>query len=201
MVQCRIKMLDKMEKVEEVVEEEKTVFYFPEIEKLRPPLLKLENASFGYDESKLIIKNADFFVDCDSRTAIVGSNGAGKSTLLKMLLGDNPILSGNQYRNPRLRVSIFTQHHVDQLDLSITPLEQLRRNNPGEPVEKYRAHLSRFGLRAKLQLTPIYMLSGGQKSRVSFASCVFNGPHILILDEPTNHLDLDAVDALITALN
>jgi ATP-binding cassette subfamily F protein 3 len=47
----------------------------------------------------------------------------------------------------------------------------------------------------------MYLLSGGQKSRVSFAVCVWNNPHILILDEPTNHLDLDAVNALIVALN
>jgi len=43
-------------------------------------------------------------------------------------------------------------------------------------------------------------LSGGQKSRVAFAICVWNRPHILILDEPTNHLDLDAVNALIEAI-
>lgn len=30
---------------------------------------------------------------------------------------------------------------------------------------------------------------------------VWNNPHILIMDEPTNHLDIDAVNALIAALN
>jgi len=30
---------------------------------------------------------------------------------------------------------------------------------------------------------------------------VWNNPHILIMDEPTNHLDIDAVNALIVALN
>jgi ATP-binding cassette subfamily F protein 3 len=44
-------------------------------------------------------------------------------------------------------------------------------------------------------------MSGGQKSRVAFALNVWNNPHILIMDEPTNHLDLDAVNALIIALN
>jgi len=46
----------------------------------------------------------------------------------------------------------------------------------------------------------MYLLSGGQKSRVAFAVCVWNHPHVLILDEPTNHLDLDAVNALIKAI-
>lgn len=117
-----------------------------------------------------------------------------------MLLGTVEVTGGHQYRNPRLRVSCFTQHHVDMLELSVTPIEQLRRQYPNEKEESYRAHLGTFGLKTKLQVTPIYMLSGGQKSRVAFAAAVYNNPHILILDEPTNHLDLDAVDALVTAI-
>lgn len=52
-----------------------------------------------------------------------------------------------------------------------------------------------------MALRPSYLLSGGQKSRVAFALAVWNNPHILVLDEPTNHLDIDAVNALIIALN
>ena len=35
------------------------------------------------------------------------------------------------------------------------------------------------------------MLSGGQKSRVAFASLVAAKPHVIIMDEPTNHLDFE----------
>lgn len=36
---------------------------------------------------------------------------------------------------------------------------------------------------------------------MAFAVAAWNQPHLMILDEPTNHLDLDAVNALIQALN
>ena len=47
----------------------------------------------------------------------------------------------------------------------------------------------------------MYLLSGGQKSRVSLSLAAWTNPHILIMDEPTNHLDMESVDALILALN
>jgi len=47
----------------------------------------------------------------------------------------------------------------------------------------------------------MYLMSGGQKSRVSFAMITWEKPHILMLDEPTNHLDYDAINALIMGLN
>lgn len=45
------------------------------------------------------------------------------------------------------------------------------------------------------------LLSGGQKSRVLFASLAATEADVLILDEPTNHLDLESVEALIEGLN
>tara|TARA_B110000305_G_C19382110_1_gene610147 strand:- start:116 stop:463 length:348 start_codon:yes stop_codon:yes gene_type:complete len=61
-------------------------------------------------------------------------------------------------------------------------------------------HLGSFGVTDKLALKPMALLSGGQKSRVSFALITFEAPQILLLDEPTNHLDYDAINALIESL-
>ncbi len=44
----------------------------------------------------------------ESRMAIVGANGVGKSTFLNLLVENLKLLEGNYYRNPRLRVSLFT---------------------------------------------------------------------------------------------
>mmetsp|Transcript_21759 Transcript_21759/g.3602 ORF Transcript_21759/g.3602 Transcript_21759/m.3602 type:complete len:90 (+) Transcript_21759:1700-1969(+) len=72
---------------------------------------------------------------------------------------------------------------------------------PGTSHEVIRNHLGSFGLSGNLALRPMCFLSGGQKSRVALASIAFRCPHAILLDEPTNHLDLDAVNALIIALN
>lgn len=123
LVQSRIKALAKLGPIEDIMDDPTCVFIFPEPEEINPPLLKLEEGHFGYSKDKILLKNMNLGVDMGSRVAIVGSNGVGKSTLLKLLLGELQLLEGNQYRHSRLRVSMFTQHHIDQLDLTLSPVE------------------------------------------------------------------------------
>jgi len=201
LAQSKIKELAKMEIVEEIIEDPECVFKFPNAEQLDPPLLKIEDGEFGYSSDKILLKDIQFGIDMTSRIAIVGANGSGKSTLLKLLNGEIQLMQGRQSRNNRLRTTIFTQHFIDQLDLSLSPVEQFQLKYPGNKAEFIRCHLGAFGVTGDMGVRPQYLLSGGQKSRVAFAMAVWNKPHIMILDEPTNHLDVDAVDGLIKALN
>jgi ATP-binding cassette subfamily F protein 3 len=45
----------------------------------------------------------------------VGANGNGKTTLLKLIMNELQPTSGYIFRNQRIRIAKFTQHHVDQL--------------------------------------------------------------------------------------
>jgi len=201
LVQSRIKALSRMELIEEIVEDPTCVFIFPTPDKLRPPLLKIDDGSFAYPGQQPILKDINFGVDMESRIAIVGANGVGKTTLLKLLLGELSLTEGQLSRHNRLRTSFFTQHHVDQLELTLSPVEQFLKSFPGSNQEAIRSHLGSFGISGPMALRPMYLLSGGQKSRVAFAYSCWKNPHIMIMDEPTNHLDIDAVNALIIALN
>jgi ATP-binding cassette subfamily F protein 3 len=63
----------------------------------------------------------------------------------------------------------LSQHHVDGLDLSLTPLQYLAKQFPNNTEQTYRSHLASFGITADLAMQAMYTLSGGQKSRVAFA--------------------------------
>jgi ATP-binding cassette subfamily F protein 3 len=202
MVQSRIKMLERMPVLQPVEFESQIHFRFGDCEKLTGSVLQLDEVSFKYTkDSTLIFQNICVGSQSDSRICIVGENGAGKTTLLKILLGDLAPSSGTRHTNRRLNIGYFTQHHVDQLDMDMSPLELLVERFAGLTQEDYRASLGRFGLSGDIVFQSIATLSGGQKSRLAFACLSLAKPNYLIMDEPTNHLDVETVDALGKALN
>lgn len=203
LVQSRLKYLEKIERVEKVISEDPNyMFKFSEPEKVRPPIIRVDNGYFSYNEnSDYLLKDLNFAVDMDSKVALLGANGVGKTTFLKLLVEDLRLNEGSYYHNKKARISMFSQHHVDKLNLALSPLEQFTQTYPDASMESIRKHLGCFGITANIAMRPIYVLSGGQKSRVSLSLAAWENPHILIMDEPTNHLDMEAVDALILALN
>ena len=90
--------------------EETETFKFPETEKISPPILQLNEATFGYTTDKVLLKGINIDVGLDSRIAVVGPNGAGKSTLVKLLTGETEPQEGSVYKHPALRIGYVSQH-------------------------------------------------------------------------------------------
>ena len=112
-----------MDIIDEVINDPTCIFNFPTPDKISPPMLRLDEAVIGYTEDKIIINKVNLNIDQETRIAFVGPNGAGKSTLLNTLRGELPVLSGNCFIHNRLRIGVFTQHHLDTLDLGVTAVE------------------------------------------------------------------------------
>ena len=184
-------------------------FSFPDPSPVGPnECIQLRDVGFKYqgDDSKTLFGGLSIPFDVTTRVALVGRNGAGKSTLMKIIHGTLEPTAGNVFRSGKLKCAFVTQHHVDQLDLTMTPLEYalhvagIVRAAP-EQEQEARRRLGRFGIGGALQTQTIGSLSGGQRSRVAWSVATWESPHILLLDEPTNHLDYESVAALADAVN
>ena len=157
----------------------------------RPHVFRRLECVFHYPGCENLYSNLDFGVDLDSRIALVGPNGAGKSTLVKLMCGELQPTNGDVRPHMHLVMSKFTQHFVDVLDLSKTPLEYFETLYPNDTYEELRKYLGRFGVSGRMQMQVQEELSDGQKARVVLAKMGRENPHILLLDEPTNHLDME----------
>lgn len=175
---------------------------FPDAGSLPVPVLAIENVSFAYPRSLPLYKDVDFGIDLQTRVALVGPNGAGKTTLFKLICDELIPTKGQVKRNSHLKISRFTQHFEDKLDLEMTPLDFFKQKlMPAEPVDKIRSLLARYGCSGPQQQQIMYELSAGQKARIVFAIIAWEKPHLLLLDEPTNPLDMESIDSLALCLN
>lgn len=198
--QSRAKALARMQPIAELVDDPTLTFDFPDPDELRPPLITLDMATVGYDETP-ILRRLNLRLDPDDRVALLGRNGNGKTTLARLLAAQLAPMEGAMNASGKMRVGYFTQYQVEELDRDETPLQHMTALMKGASQSAVRAQLGRFGFPAQKATTLVGKLSGGERARLALALITRDAPHMLILDEPTNHLDVDAREALIQALN
>ena len=197
--QSRVKKLEKMQPVANLLEGNVAGFRFAPSEDLAPPIVRLDVVDAGYDGVP-VLRGLDLRIDPDDRIALLGANGQGKSTLSKIIGGRLAPLAGTLKSSSKLKIGYFAQHQLDELTMGETPLDHIRRLRPTLPPAKLRALLAEGGLGADIVENPVERLSGGQKARLALLIASIDAPHLLILDEPTNHLDIESREALIQAL-
>lgn len=200
MAQSRMKALDKMERVEDVDDDNPTVnFSFKFSKPSGRHVIKVDNLSKSYPNID-ILENADALIEKGDKIALIGANGKGKSTLLRMIAGTESYVKGKIETGHNVTTTFFAQHQLESLHLDNTILEELQAFAPKHTDTELRSILGCFLFTGDDVFKKIKVLSGGEKSRVALAKSLTTDSNFLILDEPTNHLDIQSVNILIQAL-
>ena len=198
--QSRIKAIERMERIAAAHVDSPFEFSFPPVDVAARQLLRLDNATLGYEGRPPVLERIDFNLLAGDRIGLLGPNGAGKSTLLKALAGELALIDGERMSAQTLVVGYFAQHQVDQLRPDETPLWHLARIDPLAREQDLRDFLGGFDFRGDMASAPVGRFSGGEKARLTLALLVRRAPNLLLLDEPTNHLDIEMREALAEAL-
>lgn len=199
-VQSRVKMLNRMEMIDDV-EEDNVKVYFKFNFSTQPgrTILKLDNISKSYSNTLQILKNTTAQIERGDKIALIGANGKGKSTLLRIIAGQEAI-EGEREEGYNVIPSFFAQHQLEALNLNNEIIEELKQAGSAKLEVELRTILGCFLFAGDDVYKKIKVLSGGEKSRVAMAKTLISEANFLLLDEPTNHLDIASVNILTQAL-
>lgn len=202
-VRAKRTALEKMQEIKILPDPRESIrnFQFPQTQRSGYRVMALERIFKSYGDIR-VYQDLDFEVSQGERAVLAGENGAGKSTLLKILAGVIDIDSGSRTVGHKVDIGYFSQTRMDVLNPENTVLQEAysaARRFMSETV--IRTILGAFLFTGDDADKKVLVLSGGEKSRLILAKLLINPPNFLLLDEPTTHLDVDAVEALIKALN
>jgi cobalt/nickel transport system ATP-binding protein len=184
-------------------------------------VFEARNLSYNYTGNIPALSHVTFTVHSGELLALVGANGTGKSTLIQIMDGlifpsqgeflafgqpltEKSLQEQNLLREFRERVGLVFQDADVQLfsptvwdEVTFGPL-QLRISKE-EVASRAIEALELLNI-THLKDRPPYLLSGGEKKKVSLASVLSMHPRVLLLDEPTTGLDPGSQGKLIDFL-
>ncbi len=200
MAQSRIKALEKMDRVDDVDDDNPTVnFRFKFSKPSGRHVARLEHITKAYPGVP-ILNDAHAIIEKGDKIALIGANGKGKSTLLRIVAQTDKEYSGEHISGHQVSTTFFAQHQLESLHLDNEILQELQSFAPKHTETELRSILGCFLFTGDDAFKKIRVLSGGEKSRVALAKALTADANFLILDEPTNHLDIQSVNILIQAL-
>jgi ATP-binding cassette subfamily F protein 3 len=200
MVQSRVKMLDKVERIELEEDDDQIGFNFPQPPPSGHTVMRLTGIAKSYDGVHNVLKPFDFEITKGDRIAIVGVNGAGKTTFSKILAGVEKPTGGTRELGHNARVGYYSQDHADALDPTMKVLETIEKTAKRLSEAQLRTLLGCFLFRGDDVFKLVKVLSGGERGRLALANMLLTPANFLVLDEPTNHLDMRSQAVLQQAL-
>jgi ATP-binding cassette subfamily F protein 3 len=199
-VQSRVKMLEKMERVEvENIAPKAIRFRFPQPERSGQEVVRLISVVKRYGE-KAVYENLDFILQRGEKVALVGLNGAGKSTLIKIIAGATEIQSGQILFGHNVTVDYYAQHQLEILNPNAMALDELMSVAGHLLPQQARTLLGAFLFHGDDVFKTVSVLSGGEKARLALARMLSRPANLLVMDEPTNHLDIASREVLEKAM-
>ena len=198
-VQSRIKLLDKVERIEIPPQRKKIRFKFPDAPRPGRVVLELKGVARAYGDN-VVLRQVDLMIERGDRIALVGPNGAGKSTLMRVLAGADRPGAGLRLEGHRVVIDYFAQNQAEVMNPAHTVYEEMSASSPMTMVPLIRSILGGFLFSGDDVNKRVAVLSGGERNRLALARMLLTPSNVLLLDEPTNHLDLDSKEVLLDAL-
>jgi ATP-binding cassette subfamily F protein 3 len=196
--QSKQKRLEKIDRIERDPRDGASLgFQFKKPERSGRVIFEIEDARVQIGE-RVLLDDAELWLERGEHVSLVGKNGSGKTTLLKVLAGERELNAGRIRRGHNVNIGFLSQHE-DFGHQAGSVLEVCQRATKLKPNEA-RSLLGRFLFSGEAAEKPVDGLSGGERKRLSLACLVASGANVLVLDEPTNHLDLESREALEAAL-
>ena len=198
-VQSRIKMLDKLERIEvDEVDRSRMRLKFPPAPRSGDYPVIAEDLRKDYGDLN-VFHDVTFTIKRGEKVAFVGKNGAGKSTLVKCIMGEIPF-DGKLQIGHNIKIGYFAQNQAQLLDETLTVHDTIDYVAVGDIRTRINDILGAFMFGGKAADKKVKVLSGGEKSRLAMIRLLLQPVNLLILDEPTNHLDMPSKDVLKEAI-
>ncbi len=198
-VQSKVKMLEKMEKVEvEEMDKSAIHFRFPEAPPSGKVSLEASHVGKSYGNHE-VLRDLNFLLARGERVAFVGRNGEGKTTLARIITGELEH-TGSIRLGHQVKIGYFAQNQSEYLDPEKTVFETLDEAATGDARKQVRNILGGFLFSGDDIDKKVKVLSGGEKTRLAIARMLLDPVNLLVMDEPTNHLDMRSKDILKNAL-
>ena len=198
-VQSRVKMLEKLDKIDVVESDEARVNLRFKVKKESGKIvMELNDITKHYGDKRILTDTGGTIVRKD-KIALIGANGMGKSTLLRVIANTEQF-EGERKEGYNVITSFFAQHQLQALHLENEILQEMTEHGSGLSESELRNILGCFLFAGDDVFKHIKVLSGGEKSRVALAKTLIEQANFMLLDEPTNHLDIQSIEVLVQAL-